>query len=134
MLRQVLNFDEVFRESTSTLLEGIGESEDHRGRFSDFAKMPPPQFEAVDLREIVRGGGQAERRAVPCSRQAADRLRRRTADQPMRISADPDQMRRVLSNLVLNAMDAMPRADACRFVRRLRRPGRDWKSPTAGRD
>src|SRR5207302_10233188 len=42
-------FDEVFRESTSTLLAELADMKTIIGRFSDFAKMPAPQFEAVNL-------------------------------------------------------------------------------------
>jgi HAMP domain-containing protein len=48
-------FDEVFREGTTTLLAELSNLKMIVGRFSDFAKMPPPQFESVDVNEIVRG-------------------------------------------------------------------------------
>src|SRR5262249_39795790 len=48
-------FDEVFRESTTTLLEEIANLKTIIGRFSDFSKMPAPQFQSVDLDELVRG-------------------------------------------------------------------------------
>ena len=48
-------FEEVFEESTATLLAEVGTLKTIIGRFSDFAKMPPPRFETVDLNEIVRG-------------------------------------------------------------------------------
>ena len=43
-------FDEVFRESTSTLLAELGHLKTIIGRFSDFAKMPAPQLEPVDVK------------------------------------------------------------------------------------
>ena len=48
-------FDEVFRESTGTLLAELANLKTIIDRFSDFSKMPPPQFESVDVNEIVRG-------------------------------------------------------------------------------
>src|SRR5690349_12813979 len=47
-------FDEVFEESTGTLLAELGNLKTIIGRFSDFAKMPPPSFEPVDVNQIVR--------------------------------------------------------------------------------
>jgi len=102
--RESAEFDEVFRESTTTLLAELGNLKTIIGRFSDFAKMPAPQFETVDINEIVRGvmklNFQVER---PNVKPVVE-----LASEGMRIQADPDQMRRALGNLVLNALDAMP--------------------------
>ncbi|HLW78278.1 MAG TPA: HAMP domain-containing protein, partial [Terriglobia bacterium] len=48
-------FDEVFRESTATLLAELADMKTIVGRFSDFAKMPAPEFQPVDLNAVVRG-------------------------------------------------------------------------------
>ena len=47
-------FDEVFFESTATLRAELENLKAIVSRFSDFAKMPPPQFESVDVNESVR--------------------------------------------------------------------------------
>ena len=47
-------FDEVFRESTTTLLAELDNLKTIIGRFSDFAKMPAPQLEPMDLNQMVR--------------------------------------------------------------------------------
>src|SRR5438045_4668048 len=47
-------FEEVFRESTATLLAELTKLKTIIGRFSDFAKMPTPQFEPVQLNDLVR--------------------------------------------------------------------------------
>ena len=96
-------FDEVFRESTGTLLAELGNLKTIIGRFSDFAKMPPPKFENADINEILRG----------VMKLYDARLRNITpvtelADGDLIAPVDPDQLRRALGNLVLNAMDAMP--------------------------
>jgi two-component system, NtrC family, nitrogen regulation sensor histidine kinase NtrY len=104
------DFDEVFDESTSTLLAELGNLKTIIGRFSDFAKMPAPQFEIVDVNEIVRGVVKlytARLQKIECILELHD-------DQ-MRISADPEQLRRALGNLVLNAMDAMPEGGTLRI-------------------
>src|SRR5260370_25315356 len=48
-------FDEVFFESTATLRAELENLKAIVTRFSDFAKMPAPEFEPVDLNESVRG-------------------------------------------------------------------------------
>jgi signal transduction histidine kinase len=102
--RESSEFDEVFRESTTTLLAELGNLKTIIGRFSDFAKMPAPQFESVDVNEIVRGvmklNIQMERSKV--------KLVLELSSGSTQIQADPDQLRRALGNLVLNALDAMP--------------------------
>ena len=93
-------FDEVFRESTATLLAELSNLKTIVGRFSDFAKMPPPQFERIDLNEVVRGVAKLfEAQCKPELELTAD---------DVWLDADSDQISRALRNLVLNALDAMP--------------------------
>jgi signal transduction histidine kinase len=108
------DFEEVFAESTSTLLAELGNLKTIIGRFSDFAKMPTPQFETVDVNEVVRGVMQLHG--------ARFRANGRPRIEPvleldangLRISADPEQLRRAFGNLMLNAMDAMPEGGTLR--------------------
>ncbi len=98
-------FDEVFRESTSTLLAELGKLRGIVGRFSDFAKMPQPQTETVDLNALVRDS----LKLFEAQMQAAGvALRLDLAGGLRAIQADPNQLGRALQNLVLNAIDAMP--------------------------
>ena len=46
-------FDEVFRESSRTLLAEISNLKKIIGRFSEFSKMPQPQLQAVQVNEIL---------------------------------------------------------------------------------
>jgi two-component system, NtrC family, nitrogen regulation sensor histidine kinase NtrY len=102
-------FDEVFRESARTLLSEIANLREIINRFSDFAKMPQPQLQSVQLNEVVRGAAQlfqarfaaAEGPKITCNLELDPHL-------PV-VSADPELMHRAMSNLVLNAIDAMPR-------------------------
>jgi signal transduction histidine kinase len=99
-------FDEVFRESTDTLLAEIANLKTIVGRFSDFSKMPAPQLQSVDLDEVVRGvvqlfQGQLTKRASKIEPELQ-------LGQVPPVSADPVLLRRVIENLVLNAIDAMP--------------------------
>ncbi|HZU32470.1 MAG TPA: ATP-binding protein, partial [Candidatus Angelobacter sp.] len=107
------DFDEVFRESTSTLLAEISNLKTIIGRFSDFSKMPAPQFQAVDLNEMLRSvvqlfQGQFNRE--PARIKAELQLENIPA-----VSADPVLLRRVVENLVLNAIDAMPKGGTLTF-------------------
>ncbi|HTK94610.1 MAG TPA: ATP-binding protein [Terriglobales bacterium] len=101
-------FDEVFRESTTTLLAELSNLKEIIGRFSDFSKMPQPHFQPVDVNELVRRGlkiFEAQFRAAGHPQIEA----RMEADETLpRIAADPELLHRALSNLILNAMDAMP--------------------------
>jgi two-component system nitrogen regulation sensor histidine kinase NtrY len=107
-------FDEVFRESTTTLLAEIANLKTIIGRFSDFSKMPAPQLQAVDLNEMVRSVAQlfqAQLNREPACIKAALHL----GDVPQ-VNADPVLLRRVIENLVLNAIDAMPKGGALAFL------------------
>ncbi len=100
-------FDEIFKESTSTLLAEISNLKTIIGRFSDFSKMPKPQLQSVSLNELVRKvaalhGPQLKEASKPIT------LKLSIDDSLTEIPLDPDLMHRVVSNLVLNAIDAMP--------------------------
>jgi two-component system nitrogen regulation sensor histidine kinase NtrY len=101
-------FEEIFRESSHTLLAEISNLKGIIGRFSEFSTMPQPQLQRVQVNEIVEAVArlfQAQfqakgREVIHCQMQLDRRL------DP--IAADPELLHRALSNLVLNAMDAMP--------------------------
>lgn len=100
-------FEEVFQESTSTLMAEIGNLKTIIGRFSDFSKMPKPQVQALDLHEVL-GRVISLYEPVLAGREKPITLKTEIAETPMSISADPELLHRALSNLVLNAIDAMP--------------------------
>jgi two-component system, NtrC family, nitrogen regulation sensor histidine kinase NtrY len=99
-------FDEVFNESTQTLSMEIGNLKKIIGRFSDFSKMPKPELEKIDAKDVVTrvrslysaGGDDGPRIQIVTDIENA----------PMPLMADPELLHRALSNLVLNAKDAMP--------------------------
>ncbi len=101
-------FDDVFRESTATLLTELQNLKMIVGQFSDFAKMPKPEFETVDASELVRG----QMKLFDAQFHADGRPRiepvLELANGGVQVSADPLQLSRALRNLILNAMDAMP--------------------------
>jgi two-component system nitrogen regulation sensor histidine kinase NtrY len=100
-------FDEIFRESTDTLLAEIGNLKTIVGRFSDFSKMPKPHLQPVSLNEAVT------RTATLHQAQVSQLVRPISLNIDLGpgapvVLADPELLHRVLSNLVLNAIDAMP--------------------------
>jgi nitrogen fixation/metabolism regulation signal transduction histidine kinase len=98
-------FDEIFKESTSTLLAEIANLKTIIGRFSDFSKMPKPQLQTASLNELVR-----QVATLHAAQFKEDKLKlvMQLDDGLSKIPIDPDLIHRVVSNLVLNAIDAMP--------------------------
>jgi two-component system, NtrC family, nitrogen regulation sensor histidine kinase NtrY len=101
-------FDEVFHESASTLLAEISNLKTIIGRFSEFSKMPHPQLQAVHVNEIVRRVLQLYQAQLQAPGRAPIVCKLELDESAGTIAADPDLLHRALSNLVLNAMDAMP--------------------------
>jgi signal transduction histidine kinase len=99
-------FDEVFRESTATLATEIANLKTIIGRFSDFSKMPKPEVERIDAKDVVQRVRALYESAA--GREAKIEIRVDVARVSMPLDADPELLHRALSNLVLNAMDAMP--------------------------
>jgi two-component system, NtrC family, nitrogen regulation sensor histidine kinase NtrY len=101
-------FDEVFRESSSTLLAEISNLKAIIGRFSEFSKMPHPQLQPVQMNEILRGIVKLYQAQLQAPGRAPIACKLELDENLGAIAADPDLLHRALSNLVLNAMDAMP--------------------------
>ncbi|HEV2278803.1 MAG TPA: ATP-binding protein [Acidobacteriaceae bacterium] len=100
-----VQFDEVFLEGTGTLQAEINNLRAIVSRFSDFSKMPEPQLEKMDLREAVQ---RVIALHAPALEQKHISIGTSISPEPLRILGDPELLHRALSNLVLNAMDAMP--------------------------
>jgi nitrogen fixation/metabolism regulation signal transduction histidine kinase len=97
-------FDETFHESAATLLSEISNLKNIIGKFSDFSKMPQPHFESVEVRELCESviklhQAQLMKAGVSCNLEVSA---------SKAIAADPELLHRALSNLILNAIDAMP--------------------------
>jgi len=101
-------FDEVFRESTSTLLAELANLKTILNRFGDFAKMPAPERQALDLNDLVRGVVKLFEAQFAAPGHAPIRAELRLEEGLGPVQADPHLMRRAVENLVLNALDAMP--------------------------
>jgi signal transduction histidine kinase len=101
-------FDEVFNESMTTLATGLANLNTVISRFSDFSRMPAPDFADVVPDAIVKEcialfQAQLEAPASPPIRVTLD-LDAGTGT----IRGDAEQLRRAIQNLLLNAIDAMP--------------------------
>jgi nitrogen fixation/metabolism regulation signal transduction histidine kinase len=98
--KQHPSFGEILDESTATVMEEADRLKHIVSEFSAFARMPKPEFQRLDLNELVRGslalyqGG-----AAPIEITLFDAL--------PRIDADKNQLNQVVLNLVENARDAI---------------------------
>lgn len=99
-------FEEVFHESTATLLAEINNLKTIIGRFSEFSRMPQPQRQPTQVNDVVRSVLRVFHAQLQEKNQIA--VRTELAENLPEISADPDMLHRALQNLVLNAIDAMP--------------------------
>lgn len=93
------DFDEIFEESTTTILEEVERLKRIVTEFSNFARLPRPRPTDLDVRDVVDhvaslhlGGTVAVRVDAP--------------DDLPPIRADREQITQVLVNLVQNAVDA----------------------------
>jgi two-component system, NtrC family, nitrogen regulation sensor histidine kinase NtrY len=101
-------FDDIFRESSTTLLAEISNLKQIIARFSEFSKMPVPQLQKVQVNEVVRGVARLFQAQLESRNGETIEYELDLRDDLEPIAADPDLLHRALSNLVLNAMDAMP--------------------------
>ncbi|MGO8791345.1 MAG: ATP-binding protein [Terriglobia bacterium] len=105
-------FDEVFRESSQTLLAELANMKTIIGRFSDFAKMPAPQLQAVNINEVVRGALKIFDAQLNAPGKPPIITRIELDEKLCPIQADPDLLHRAVQNLILNALDVMPAGGA----------------------
>jgi nitrogen fixation/metabolism regulation signal transduction histidine kinase len=94
-------FKTIFQESTQTILEEVEKIRHIVQEFSDFARMPEPSFQPTDLNEVVA-------KAVRLFRPQLGKVKLVERLKPVpSISADPEQLHRMLLNLVGNALEAL---------------------------
>ncbi len=101
-------FEEIFQESSATLLQEIANLKTVIGRFSEFSRMPQPQLQQVNLNEIARNVARLFQAQLHSAGHSAIECKLDLSETLNPIEADPDLLHRAISNLVLNAMDAMP--------------------------
>jgi len=98
--KQHPKFDEILEESTATVLEEADRLKRIVAEFSDFARMPKPEFARVDLNDVVRS-------ALALYKDATPPVEAKLDPQIEELDADKGQLNQVLLNLVENARDAL---------------------------
>ncbi|HEY3100657.1 MAG TPA: ATP-binding protein [Methylomirabilota bacterium] len=111
-------FDEVLDESLTTLQTGLANLNTVIGRFSDFAKMPAPEFSQVSINELVEQSVALFRAQLAAPGHPAVTVALELDPSVGTIRADGEQLRRVVQNLLLNAIDAMPEGGELRITTR----------------
>ena len=101
-------FEEIFREGSQTLLAEISNLKGIIGRFSEFSKMPQPQLQSVQVNEVIEAVARLFHAQCQAKGHEAIHCEMQLDRYLGPIAADPELLHRALSNLVLNAMDAMP--------------------------
>lgn len=101
-------FDEIFPESSATLLAEIANLKTIISRFSEFSRMPQPQFQRVQVNEVVQNVARLLQAQLQSPKHSPIECRLELAEDLASIAADPELLHRAFSNLALNAMDAMP--------------------------
>jgi signal transduction histidine kinase len=101
------SFDEIFEESTHTVLEEAARLKRIVTEFSEFARLPKPAKRRLDLNEVVSAALSLYQGSVEIERDLADRL--------PTIEADRDQLSQLLLNLIENARDALPAGSGARI-------------------
>jgi nitrogen fixation/metabolism regulation signal transduction histidine kinase len=101
-------FQEVFAEGTATLKAELANLNSIVGRFSDFSKMPAPQFARVNVNESLRNAVRLFESQFTAVGKPSITTEYFLTESLPEIDADPDLLHRAFQNLVLNALDAMP--------------------------
>jgi signal transduction histidine kinase len=101
-------FDEIFHESSQMLLAELSNLNAVVGRFSEFSRMPQPQLRQVQVNEVIQRVVQLLQAQFRVPGKPEIRCDLHLDEHLAPISADAELLHRAISNLVLNAMDAMP--------------------------
>lgn len=101
-------FQEVFSEGTATLKAELANLNSIVGRFSDFSKMPAPQFTQVQVNDTLRNAVRLFEPQFTAVGKPSITTEYFLNESLPEIDADPDLLHRAFQNLVLNALDAMP--------------------------
>ncbi|HET7440480.1 MAG TPA: ATP-binding protein [Terriglobales bacterium] len=101
-------FDDVLQESSSTLLAEIANLKKIISRFSEFSAMPQPHFQRVQINEVVAGTERLFQAQLRSSEKTNITCQLDLDPRADFMAADPELLHRAITNLVLNAIDAMP--------------------------
>ena len=99
------DFDEIFDESTRAVLDEVQRLNRLVTEFSDFARMPAPHRQPVDVAELIQHTAALWHDGDRVSVSVGN-----TRDLPV-IHGDRDQLAEVMTNLVKNAIEAIRETD-----------------------
>jgi two-component system nitrogen regulation sensor histidine kinase NtrY len=118
--RQDPEFDAYFDQATRTVLDEVVRIANIVTEFTRFARLPQPRPEVIDVAEVARSvvqlhanpgsspGAEAMAEAgVPMEHPSVTLVVESGASAPPAVNADRDQITRILTNLVQNALDAV---------------------------
>lgn len=111
-------FEQLFRESSETILQELRSLRRIIDEFSDFARLPQPRLVPVDLNTVAEG-------VLGLYRARAGEVVVEAALAPVlpSVPADAELLARALGNLVANALEAMPQGGTLRVATELRADG-----------
>ena len=92
------SFDEIFEESTATVLEEAGRLKRIVAEFSEFARMPKPNKVSLDVGGLIN--------AQLALYAGSTKIEKHLADELPLIQGDKDTLSQLLLNLIENARDA----------------------------
>ncbi|MDE2599881.1 MAG: HAMP domain-containing protein [Rhodocyclaceae bacterium] len=91
---------EMLERASSTIVNQVEALKNLVNEFRDYARTPPPELKPVDLNDLVRD-------VLGLYENAAVRIEADLAPELPLVSADANQMRQVIHNLLRNAQDAL---------------------------
>jgi two-component system nitrogen regulation sensor histidine kinase NtrY len=101
-------FQEVFGEATATLKAELANLNSIVGRFSDFSKMPTPEYSRVNVNDSLRNAVRLFEPQFTSVGKPSITPELFLSESLPEIDGDAELLHRAFQNLVLNAMDAMP--------------------------
>jgi len=100
--RKDADLEQKFRKTSDLLINQIDALSKMAEEFSSFAKMPEARMEVVSLSDIIH-------KAVHLFEREPDfQIQAKHADTDAQVYADPDQLLRVFTNIIKNAVQAIP--------------------------
>jgi signal transduction histidine kinase len=111
------DLDQALAVESAVILEEVDSLKRLVDEFSHFARLPQPQKAACDPAELVRHALELYAPRLEASGVAVDLD---ASEAPARIHADPEQVGRVLKNVIANAIEALEPVSSRRLSVRLR--------------